>query len=747
MTSGGDFLSGFSGGSTKKPLTEPSVKPVKDEKPIETENNHSNEIKKAENKKLADKIVEESEKKPAPVVKPLGTSPSTPVPTRPAQSANSVIKAPEHIVTRDEKFHKRTLIKYGVIGIILIAVALIIFLIFRMVNNVEVPNFVGDELQRAERWDIQGGATIAINHEYSIEFNEGIISAQSVEPGETISRSSVLTITVSRGPDMNEVIELPDFYEMTQAQIRTWSDTNRLRGIQFRTETSTEVDQNHVIRVTFPPTVDPDNFRRSYNVTIYVSSGPSTVQITNFIGRDLDDVREFIEDNPWIELVIEHEAHDTIEPGTVMRQDPTSGARLAEGDTLTVVISAGDPIVVPDWANIRRINAEIDFPEGLDVTIVDRFNGTIPLGRFMSQSVEAGTEVFIGHEIEVIYSLGRPWIPDLVGGLENEIVPLINDFNDQGAYITERVTYVDSWKPRGQILTQNLYHQFVELNAHLAFTVSRGNLVEPEEPEDDPITAVVADFSRISRADAEEIAPAGLYRILDRYHVSLGLGQFVSQSVRAGRVVETEDNEIQVTYSLGRPWIDSLIGRYENAIDPWINDFNARGANLSRTINQVNHWAPRGTIVSQSTYNTFVGLNTRITFGISRGNLLEPEDLDERWILHCDALSIPAPGEDPNNHFRLSIIRNWHELTQLPSGLTIRTERPSWISWSANSWQNLTINRSNVTVTTPISITLRLMRGTEELDTCLIPINAPVFVPPPPGGGNGDDDYYDDDNG
>ena len=724
MTSGGDFLSGFSGGNTKKPLTEPSKKPVKDEKPIESKaNNEVKETEKptpsvAENKKLADKIVAETEKKAD--AKPN----SLLVPTRPAQSENSVIKAPEHIVTRDEKFHKRTLIKYGVIGGISVVIMLIIFLIFRMVNNTVVPNFVGEELQRAELWDIQGGATVAVTREYSIEFNEGIISQQSVEPGETISRNSVLNIVVSLGPNMDEVVDLPDFYEMRRQQISNWASENRMRGINFTDEPNADIEQGHVIRVEFPVTVDPDNFRRSDTVRIFVSSGPATVQLSNFVGRELEDVREFVENNPWIELEIEHEAHETIEPGTVMRQTPASGARLVEGDTLTVVISAGDPIIVPNWATIRRINAEIDYPEGLNVQVEDRFNSSVPLGRFLSQSVEAGTEVFFGHEIDVIYSLGRPWIPDLVGGLENEIDPLINDFNDQGAFLTRQINYVDSWKPRGQILSQNLYHQFVDLNAHLVFTISRGNQAEPE---DDPSTVVVPNFSDISREDADEVAPVGLFRIIDRYHTSHALGRFTSQSVRAGRVVETEDNEVRVVYSLGRPWIERYIGRYENEIDPIINAFNARGANLSRTINHVNHWAPRGTIVSQNTYSTFVALNTRITFGISRGNMPEPEIQEDEWIMHCDPTGNP-------DVFALSLLRNWHPVTGFPSGVTLRTERPSWISIA---WPNLTINRNNVNITTPISITLRLMRGSDELDSCVIPINVPTLSPDD-GDDNGD---------
>lgn len=492
MTSGGDFLSGFSGGNSQKPLTGQNEKPVKDEKPTAPERDkkvseaEKSAIKVAENKKLADKIVEEAEKAEKAKNNTSAKPSSQAVATRPAQSASSVIKAPEHVVTTDKSYNKRTIIKYGVIGAVVVVVALIAFLIIRMVGTTEVPNFVGQELRQAELWQIQGGATVVASQEYSIEFDDGMIISQSVEPGETISSNSVLNVAVSRGPDMNEIIDLPDFMTMTRGQITTWMNDLRIRSVQFTNEASAEVDQNHVIRVEFPPAVDPDNFRRSDSITIFVSTGAATVQLPDFVGDDLEDVEEFINENPGIELIIEEEENETIEAGTVLRQNPARGARMVDGDTLTIVISQGDPIIVPNWGNIRRGEAE-DPVDGLNFRTEDRFHATVPLGRFISQSVAAGTRLFPGHdEVRVIYSLGRPWIPSRVGELENVIDPMVHDFNEQGAPITREIRQVDHWEPRGTIVTQSVYHQFVALNANVVFSISRGNLQPPPEPLEPP---------------------------------------------------------------------------------------------------------------------------------------------------------------------------------------------------------------------------------------------------------------------
>ena len=96
MSNKGDFLSGFSGGNTQKPLTEQNRVPVKESNPTE---GNKTDVRKdkpskadiAENKKLADKIVAEAEKKES-TLKPR-SAPTGPA-TRPAQNASAIIKAP-----------------------------------------------------------------------------------------------------------------------------------------------------------------------------------------------------------------------------------------------------------------------------------------------------------------------------------------------------------------------------------------------------------------------------------------------------------------------------------------------------------------------------------------------------------------------------------------------------------------------------------------------------------------------------
>jgi len=512
MSKKGDFLSGFSGGNTQKPLTDQNTTPGKEttsteDKKTDVKKDTSSEIdveatsKKidvAANKKLADKIVADAEKKAGSTPKKSTSTGSSARPvsagtaTRPAQSANAIIKAPEHVVTRDEKFHKRKLIRYGIIGIVVIFIAILGFLIFRMMNNVEVPNWEGRELRDAQTWQITGGAAVDYTSEYSLEVDEGLIIRQSNEPGSTMSRNAVLSVVVSQGPDMNEVVDLPDFEEMTRGQIGTWANENRIRGITFREENSSDIEVTHVIRVEFSSAVDPDQFRRSDAVTIYVSTGPDTVQIGNMIGDSREEVDEFIAENPLIDVEIEYEPHETIERGNVLAQSHSSGTRLEIGETFTLTLSAGEIVTVPNFADMRRVEARemAEDPEArLNVTVHDRWSATVPYGRFISQSVAAGEELYgESPTVIVVYSRGRPWVDRMIGQMANTIEPAIVAINDDGAFITVTITHVDSYYPRGQIISQSRYNQYVALDDHINFQVSHGNLEPPPDfvPPDNP---------------------------------------------------------------------------------------------------------------------------------------------------------------------------------------------------------------------------------------------------------------------
>ena len=486
MSKKGDFLSGFSGNSDHKPLTTPS-EPVVEEKKEALKGDMN------ENKKIADKIVAETEKKEAakkpaqakksesikPKVAPAGEA------SRPNQSASAIIKAPEHTVKKDDTFHKRKMVRYGVIGGSVLVVSLLVFFLFRMFNSVEVPNFVGEDFDSTSTWRTMNDISFNRENEYSLDYAEGVIMEQSRDPGRNIMRGSAIQVTVSLGPNMDEVVELPDFEEMTAQQIRTWRMDYQMMAINIRDEASEEVDQHDVIRVNVPNDVDVENFRRSDTLTIYVSTGPETIELENFRGQTRDAVETWMGNNPLAQVEFEYEASETVDAGTVLRQSHAPNSDLPSDETLTITLSGGPSVTVPNFSDgiFNEIMEELPLEGGLNVIHRERLSATVPYGRVISQSVAPGEEVF-GEDatVIVITSIGRPWIGSELIGMEEGALSqfFFNNFVSRGANITFTVNRVDSYAPRGTVVSHSHDGIFLGMTDTVTVNVSRGNLTPPE---------------------------------------------------------------------------------------------------------------------------------------------------------------------------------------------------------------------------------------------------------------------------
>ena len=96
-------------------------------------------------------------------------------------------------------------------------------------------------------------------------------------------------------------------------------------------------------------------------------------------------------------------------------------------------------------------------------------------------------------------------------------------------------------------------------------------------------------------------------------------GNLISQSVKAGtRKMET-DNKVELVYSLGKPYFDSLEGKKESELAKIFYDYNQKGVQFAYTIKYINSDEEKGTIISSSKSNEFVTMTETIEVRVSNG--------------------------------------------------------------------------------------------------------------------------------
>jgi len=411
---------------------------------------------------------------------------NTPTPAR--SKSKQKIATTSHTVVRDDKHHKRKIVRYATIAGSVLALCLLAFGIFYLSNRVVVKDFVGNPVTEARTWGLSNRITIEAAEEFNLEYDDGMVISQDKEIDSSLQKGSVLRLTVSKGPDPDERIELPDFSTMTTSEVRTWRSDIKALNANVNEEYSDTVDKNHFIRLEFTGSdIDETNYTRADGLLIYMSKGKEVLQanitVPNFIEKSKQEVEDWAKEQ-GIELTVVELASDEITEGNIIAQSIEAGSRIAKDSDFVITVSLGKFVTVPNFNNLSV--EEAGAIQGLSVDIRRRFSTTVAFGRVISQSESAGTELAADSiQVRVVYSLGRPYLDNLVGESENKLAEYFYNFTSQGADIKYRINYIDSSEPRGTIVKMSKYAQFLGLKDSIRIDVSKGNRAVPVPPAEE----------------------------------------------------------------------------------------------------------------------------------------------------------------------------------------------------------------------------------------------------------------------
>jgi serine/threonine-protein kinase len=398
------------------------------------------------------------------------------------------IRAVEHRVEVDPSYRRSKIRRRILIAGIALAVALIATSFWYFSRLVEVPNLVGKQLSEAQVFSRNEEVDLEITEESSLDVDSGVVLGQGVEAGKTITKGSTLSLIVSRGPDPNEHLILPDFATMNRLAAEQWIAKIRADNLRVVIEFSDTVAKDEFLRIEFRSNdVDADNYRRSDYATLYYSKGAETfeknITVPNFAKKTRADVESWAATN-GIRLTVEEIDSDTIEAGFIISQSVTAGEKLAKNDEFGISVSLGKAIVIPNFANYT-VETAAGAAEQVPIVIETRFNPNVPYGQLIRQSIPSGTRLLPGEvkPVTVVYSEGRPYLKDYRGTSEGDLpAAFFRDYTAKGATVTYELRYVDSFEPKGNIVSMSDFSRFIPMEYHVVIDVSKGNLTPPPEP-------------------------------------------------------------------------------------------------------------------------------------------------------------------------------------------------------------------------------------------------------------------------
>jgi eukaryotic-like serine/threonine-protein kinase len=237
----------------------------------------------------------------------------------------------EPLPPEDEEERRRRRTRWLIAGavILLLLLAGLAFFLTRP-DKVKVPDVVGKDYQAARIVLVNAGFHVQREGQTSPTATKDRVLREDPQPNSSVDKGSTITLTVSDGPG---TALIPDVTNLTVARAREALEQQGFK-VAVQREPSDTFARGRVTR-TSPP--GGTQIERQSTVTLFVSSGPAQVVVPNVTGQNEASASAELSNVGLKADVTEEESQET--PGTVLRQSPAQGTKVAKGSTVTIVVA------------------------------------------------------------------------------------------------------------------------------------------------------------------------------------------------------------------------------------------------------------------------------------------------------------------------------------------------------------------------------------------------------------------------
>ncbi|MFD9322562.1 Stk1 family PASTA domain-containing Ser/Thr kinase [Streptomyces sp. NPDC060053] len=220
--------------------------------------------------------------------------------------------------------------------------------------------------------------------------------------------------------------KVPAVLTQKEAEARTRLEAAGLEVGKVRHQNSDTVKRGTVMDT------DPDpgaRIRKHDSVTLTVSDGPEIVKVPDVEGSRLDKAEELLKTDGLEPGLVTQEFSDDVIKGFVISTDPEAGTKRRAGTAVSLVVSKGSPVDIPDVTGDALDDAKAELEEaGLKVKVATgQVNSEFDKGLVATQTPEEGSEAAEGDTVTLTVSKGPEMVevPDVVGASVDDAKSLL----------------------------------------------------------------------------------------------------------------------------------------------------------------------------------------------------------------------------------------------------------------------------------------------------------------------------------
>ena len=269
------------------------------------------------------------------MVRPAGGAPGSTAsgPRVPMQN-----QAPRNMNYEEPKKGKGGKVAAIVIGAIAVIAAAVFFassLFGGGGKMVTVPNVINYTQEDAEATLQNAGFEVEYGNPVTDEtIEEGCVVDQTPDGNREAKEGSTVKLTLSKGPEPIEQVEVPNLTDMTRAEAES-----ALKGIKLKCQVHEEANDAEKGKVFKQSRNTGEMVDEGTTIEIWVSAGPDEINVPGVLGMSEAEASNTLT-NAGFKVSIEAGSYsDSYAQGTVMAQSVTGTAK--EGTEITLTISKG----------------------------------------------------------------------------------------------------------------------------------------------------------------------------------------------------------------------------------------------------------------------------------------------------------------------------------------------------------------------------------------------------------------------
>lgn len=262
---------------------------------------------------------------------------------------------------------------------------------------VEAISLINNSEFKATLWLKRNGINYEIKYDFSNTIQKGYVMDQSISIGSTINqKEDKMIITISKGSK----IKVPDLKNMKVDEIINWVSTNNLK-ISFEERFDATVKSGNVIEANYKK---GDEIEEGTTIKIITSKG--ALKMKSF--SSLSEFRTWAS-KYGVNINEVYEFNDSVEQGKIIKFSHEKDSVINYNDTVTVYISDGKAIKVPDFYGKTKSNIQSTCSNlGLNCTFYYSKSSKTK-DTAISQNKKAGSEVIKGTYVNVGLSGGSSY--------------------------------------------------------------------------------------------------------------------------------------------------------------------------------------------------------------------------------------------------------------------------------------------------------------------------------------------------